>query len=110
MSESIAVFVTIADRSGAERLAREAVEGGWAACVNIIAGLRSIYRWEGQVRQDPECLMILKTTRRRLEGLTAFLVARHDNEVPEVIALPIVGGYAPYLSWIADETAGEETP
>jgi periplasmic divalent cation tolerance protein len=69
MSESIAVFVTIADRSGAERLAREAVE-----------------------------------------GLTAFLVARHDNEVPEVIALPIVGGYAPYLSWIADETAGEETP
>lgn len=110
MSEPVAVLVTAPGREDTEQLAREAVECGWAACVNIIAGVRSIYRWKGEIQQDAECLMIFKTTRRRLDGLTAFLVERHSSEVPEVIALPIVGGYAPYLSWMADETASEGTP
>ena len=110
MTERLVVLVTAPDEAEAEALGRGAVEGRWAACASLVAGSRSIFRWEGELRCDTECLMILKTTREKLEGLIAYLVAHHTYEVPEVIALPVVGGHAEYLSWIAEETATEATP
>lgn len=75
-----------------------------AACVNLVPGARSIYRWQGQLCDEVETLAIVKTTTERVDELTARLVSLHPYEVPEVIAVPISAGYAPYLAWIAAET------
>ena len=73
-----------------------------AACVNVVPGVRSFYRWEGEVQNDDEVLMIIKTDAGHLEQLTERLVAEHPYECPEVVALPIVGGYEGYLSWLSE--------
>ena len=75
-----------------------------AACGNVLPEVRSIYRWEGQVREDAEALLVLKTTRARLDALRDRVLALHPYQVPEVIALPVEAGSAPYLAWIAAET------
>jgi periplasmic divalent cation tolerance protein len=77
------------------------VEEGLAACGNVVPGLRSIYRWEGKVHDDAEALLLLKTERRLVEALKARLPALHAYQVPELLALPVEAGLAPYLEWIA---------
>lgn len=74
------------------------------ACVNVVPGIRSSYRWKGKIARDREVLLVVKT-RKALFGKLANAVRRaHPYEVPEIIALPIVAGHAPYLKWIKDET------
>ena len=76
-----------------------------AACVNIIPAVRSIYSWKGEVCDDGEALMVIKTRSGLLDALRERVVQLHPYDVPEVIALPIVGGHGPYLKWIDESTA-----
>jgi periplasmic divalent cation tolerance protein len=101
MTDAIVVLVTAPSAETAADVARALVEEGLAACGNVVPGLRSIYRWEGKVHDDEEALLVLKTERRLLEALKARLPALHPYQVPELLALPVEGGLAPYLEWIA---------
>jgi periplasmic divalent cation tolerance protein len=103
MTEGLVVLCTCPDEATAERLARDLVCGGFAACVNR-SPIRSTYRWQGALHEDPEVLLIAKTTRSRYEALERRLAALHPHEVPEIIALPVLAGSASYLAWLAQET------
>lgn len=85
-------------------LARHLVEQKLAACIQIQA-VQSVYRFEGRLEQEPEALLIIKTTRARFEALKAEVLAQHAYTLPEIIALPIEAGHAPYLKWVGEETA-----
>jgi len=104
MTEAIVVLVTTPTAERAAEIARALVEERLAACGNVVPGLRSIYRWEGEVHDDAEALLVLKTTRARFEALRERVLALHPYDVPEVVALPVEAGSAPYLAWIAAET------
>lgn len=98
---SLVVLSTAPDREVARALAAVLVERRLAACVNLVPGLESHYWWEGEVQHDAEVLLVCKTRREHLAELSELLVERHPYDCPEVVALPIVGGYAEYLDWIA---------
>ena len=100
------VLVTAPDSEVAVKLARALVEAGLAACVNVVEGVRSIYRWEGEVRDEREVLLVIKTRRERSDELAARVRELHPYDVPEVLALPVVGGSRPYLDWVRAESAG----
>ena len=93
-------LTTLPSTGAAEALARTLVEEQLAACVNLVPGVRSIYRWQGAVVDGAEVLCLIKTTRARVDALTERLVELHPYEVPELITLPIDGGHAPYLAWL----------
>lgn len=101
MTDAVVVLVTAPSAETAADLARALVEEGLAACGSVVPGLRSIYRWEGKVRDDAEALLVLKTERRLLAALEARLPSLHPYQVPELLALPVEAGLAPYLEWIA---------
>jgi periplasmic divalent cation tolerance protein len=103
-TEALVVLVTTPTPERAAEIARAVVEERLAACGNVVPGLRSIYRWEGKVQDDPEALLVLKTTRARFEALRDRVIALHPYQVPEVIALRVEAGSAAYLAWIAGET------
>jgi periplasmic divalent cation tolerance protein len=105
-TDALVVLVTTPTAERAAEIARAVVEERLAACGNVVPGLRSIYRWQGAVHDEAEALLVLKTTRARFEALRERVLALHPYEVPEVIALPIEAGSAPYLAWISRETAG----
>jgi periplasmic divalent cation tolerance protein len=105
MTDALVVLVTAPSAEKAAELARTLVEERLAACGNVVPGLRSIYRWEGKVQDDAEALLVLKTTRERFESLRERVLALHPYEVPEVLALPVEAGSAPYLAWLAAATS-----
>ena len=94
------VLVTVPSAEKALELARTVVEERLAACVNVVPSVRSVYRWEGKVQDDAEALLVIKTTAAGLEPLRARLVALHPYQCPEVLALPVEAGHAPYLEWV----------
>lgn len=98
------VLVTAPNAEKAAELARAVVGEKLAACVNIVPGLRSIYRWEGAVQDEAEVLMVVKTTAERFEALRERVVALHPYQVPEVIRLEVAEGHLPYLDWVRDST------
>lgn len=100
MSQRLVVLCTVGSGEDAERIARELVGRRLAACVNLVPGLVSVYRWQGRVEREPEHLLVIKTRAERFEALREAIVAMHPYQVPEVIALPIEGGHAPYLEWL----------
>lgn len=101
MIDKIVVLVTCASATEARKIARALVEKRLAACGNILeVPVRSIYRWKGKVETAQECLLILKTSRRRFAALQAVVKQLHSYDVPEIIALPIAAGSAQYLDWI----------
>jgi periplasmic divalent cation tolerance protein len=102
-SRHIVVFVT-APADQAPDLARGVVEAGLAACVNIVPTIRSIYRWEGEICDDAEALLVVKTRRSLFSALRDKLVALHPYDVPEVVALPLELGHTPYLEWLEAST------
>ena len=99
-TEALLVLVTVPNAETADKLAEALVGERLAACVNVIGGVRSIYRWKGAVERDAELLCVCKTTRDGFERLRARVVELHPYELPEVIALPVERGHAPYLDWI----------
>lgn len=103
LSEQIVVFITAPD-SIASELARNLVQERFVACVNLVSGIRSIYRWQGKVCEDQEVLLIAKTIGARFNELKIYVSDNHPYDVPEIIALPIVDGHTPYLDWIINET------
>lgn len=102
--EYVVVFVTVGKREEAERVAEALVDERLAACCTLLPAVRSIYRWEGKVCRDEETLLIIKSRRALFEPLRARVKELHSYAVPEIIALPIVAGHAPYLDWIRAET------
>ena len=105
MTDKIVVLSTCGSPEEAARLARRLVETRAAACVNILPGVSSVYRWKGAVEEAQELLLVIKTRRPLLERLISELRAVHSYEVPEVVALPVVDGLDSYLAWIDEETS-----
>ena len=99
------VLVTAPDEEVGLRLARALVEERLAACANLVPRVRSIYRWEGEVEDDAEVLLVLKTAEARLDALAARVQALHPYDLPEVIALTASGGSQAYLDWVISESA-----
>lgn len=96
------VLCTCPDQAVGETLARGLVEGGLAACVNVVGGLRSIYRWKGQVEVGDEVLLLIKCVSARFGEIETFIKTHHPYELPEVVAVPLVAGSEAYLSWLAN--------
>ena len=101
---TLLVLTNLPDRAAAERLAHLVVEKNLAACVNILAPCRSVYRWQGAVQHDEEHPMLIKTTTERYGALEQVLRSGHPYELPEIIAVPIERGLPAYLDWVAAET------
>ncbi len=100
--EPIVVLMTAANGEEAARLADLLIGAHLAACVQILPEMESVYRWEGKVERQAETLLLAKTTRARFEDLEREVRALHSYETPEIIALPIVAGSAPYLEWLRE--------
>lgn len=98
------VLVTTGSRTTAHAIARALVAERLAACVNVVPGIRSIYRWKGRVANDAEWLLLVKSRRSRFAALAARVRDLHPYEVPEIVALEIAEGSAPYLGWLLGET------
>jgi periplasmic divalent cation tolerance protein len=96
---------TAPDPETAARIARALVEERLAACVNLVPGVRSIYRWQGAVEDAAEVLLVMKTRADRVDALAERLRALHPYALPELVALPAVGGLAGYLDWVLAESA-----
>ena len=109
MSEHLVVLSTVGTAEDAERIGRALVEGGLAACVNVVPAVTSIYRWKGRLEKQEERLLVIKTRADRFDALREALVALHPYEVPEVLALPVAGGHGPYLDWL-DENVNGDSP
>lgn len=88
----------------ARRIASALVESGLAACVNEMAAVRSTYYWQDKLETQTEIPLLIKTTARRYPEVQAAICAMHPHAVPEIIALPVITGFAPYLRWVEDET------
>lgn len=97
------VLCTFPNTAKAGEIARTLVGEKLAACVNL-SEVVSIYAWKGELANEPEALAIIKTTADRFDALSQRLVELHPYEVPEVIALPVLGGHAPYLAWVTEST------
>ena len=97
-------FCTCPDRPVADRLAEALVAEGLAACVNVVPGLHSVYRWQGAVERSDETLLLIKTTQEALPALSARIVALHPYELPELIAVETRGGLPEYLDWVTAQT------
>lgn len=96
------VMVTTSSRAEAEAIAQSLVESKLAACVSFIP-INSIYTWQGQLRNDEEWQLLIKTDLAKFASLEAKIRELHSDRVPEIIALPLVAGSAPYLAWISEQ-------
>lgn len=95
------VLTTTDSAESAERIARAVVERGVAACVNVIGPIRSVYRWKGEITNDEERLLLIKTTAARLPELRRTVKELHGYEIPEILSIAIEDGDPAYLEWIA---------
>jgi periplasmic divalent cation tolerance protein len=107
VAETCVVFVTCESQEQASGIGRRLVEERLAACANLAGPILSIFHWDGEVEEEDEVLLILKTRKDRFEQLTERVQELHSYEVPEVIALPIIAGLAGYLRWITEETESD---
>ena len=106
MADALELHVTAPDADVAARLGRALVEEGLCACVNIIPGLRSIYRWQGKICDDAEVLCLCKTRPALFERVRARILELHPYDVPEILAFHVDDGSAPYLDWLRESTGG----
>ena len=101
---ALLVLTNLPDRAAAEKLADALIQKRVAACVNILAPCRSVYRWKGAVQHDEEHPVLIKTTRESYAALEAAIREAHPYELPEIVAVPIERGLPAYLDWVATET------
>jgi periplasmic divalent cation tolerance protein len=102
--DAVQVVLVTAPQDAAHELARTLVGERLAACINVVPGVRSIYRWQGAVEEDDEVLLVAKTRSDRVDALTQRVRELHPYDLPETLALPAVGGSAAYLEWVGAET------
>jgi len=100
MTDKIVVLSTCATEEEAAKLARVLVEARVAACVTMVPGARSVYRWQGAIESAPECLLIIKSSQQLFEALRTTLEKAHAYDLPELLALPVVEGAANYMHWL----------
>ena len=99
-TDAIVVFLTAASGEEATRLADMLVGAHLAACVQILPEMESVYRWEGKIERASEVLLLVKTTRAKFAELEKEVRALHSYDTPEIIAVPVITGSAPYLEWL----------
>jgi periplasmic divalent cation tolerance protein len=102
--DALVVLCTCPDEATAAGIATALLAAELAACVNCVSGIRSMYRWDGQIRDDTEVLLVIKTRAARYAALETTLRAHHPYDLPEIIALPVVAGARDYLNWIGQAT------
>ena len=105
MSDAIVVFMTAANVEEATRLAEMLVGAQLAACVQILPEVESVYRWHGKIERQAEVLLLAKTTVEKFDELEREVRALHSYETPEIIAVPVTAGSAPYLAWLSSTSA-----
>ncbi len=106
MTDKIVVFTTAGSTEEARRIADALVERRQAACVNILKGVESIYRWKGKTEESQEWMLMIKTTAAAFQKVCKTIRELHSYELPECMSMPITEGSAEYLKWI-DESVGE---
>ena len=94
------------DTGSANRIARTIVQQRLAACVNVVPGLRSVYCWEGEIKEAEETMLLIKTTTERYAAVEQAIVAAHPYDLPEVIAIDITAGLPAYLKWLESSVCG----
>lgn len=107
MAEHVVVLVTVGNQEQADAIAHALVNEQLAACVNIIGPVRSIYRWEGQVQDDSELLLVIKTQAGLFARVAERVKELHTYQTPEIIALPITAGSEAYLAWLTGATRAQ---
>ena len=103
MSEIVSVYATFGSEEEARFVARTVVEEGFAACANILAPCRSVYRWQGEIEEADEVPVLLKTAAARAEALLARIAELHSYDVPAAVVWPIADALDSYARWVADE-------
>lgn len=100
-ADYVVVLSTVPSEETGKAIAGSLVSERLAACVNIVAEISSVYRWQGKLEESREALLVIKTRQEVLERLMKRIVELHPYEVPEVVVLPIVGGHLAYLEWVS---------
>ena len=108
MTDKIVILCTCPSEEEAGRLARTLVEARLAACVNVVKGVRSYYRWKGALEEADEWLLMIKSSRDLFADLSAAIEKAHSYEVPEIVAIPLVDGSPNYLDWLQLNLRREE--
>ena len=106
-TDKVVVLTTCSSAEEAGRIAQALVERRLAGCVNVVSSLRSVYRWEGRVKEEAEILLVIKTTRALFDQVRRAVEKLHSYQVPEVICLPVIDGAPNYLNWLG-AVVGEE--
>jgi periplasmic divalent cation tolerance protein len=108
VTDKIVVLSTCGTEAEAETIARAVLEKRLAACVNVVSGVRSLYRWQGKIEDSAEWLLVIKSSRDLFERLRAEIERVHSYQTPEVVAVPIVAVAPNYLLWLDHELAADE--
>ncbi|MBI4596749.1 MAG: divalent-cation tolerance protein CutA [Candidatus Tectomicrobia bacterium] len=108
MNKAIVIFITTNTFQEAERIGEKLVDNHLAACVNVVPGMTSIYRWQGKICQEKEFLLIVKTMEDLFSKVKDLVLGLHSYELPEIISLPVTGGLERYLLWVEEECKGLE--
>ena len=106
MSNVQILLSTVESAQTAEKIASTVVEERLAACVNVLPGVSSYFRWEGEIQREQEFMLILKTSTDRLRELIERIETLHPYEVPEIVSVPVEEGHQPFLDWVERETRG----
>ncbi len=104
----ILTLITVPDEQSASIIASMLVEQDLAACVNVIKGVNSFFKWQGRLNSEQEILLLVKTTRRCFEALKDEVLKKHPYELPEIIGVDVSEGFRGYLEWVAQETKHEQ--
>jgi periplasmic divalent cation tolerance protein len=107
MPETVIILTTVPSEDLGVSLARELVRRGLVACVNVLPPMVSIYLWKGEIHQDSECQVLIKTIAARVDAVQIVVTELHPYDLPEFVVLPIVGGDPAYLAWVATGSGGE---
>ena len=107
-ADSVVVIYVTTPPDQASTLAHHLVRNRLAACVNVVPEIRSVYRWEDNVEEDGECLLIIKTTKMMFENVSLAVRQLHPYSVPEVVALPVVDGFDGYLRWVRENVGAKQ--
>lgn len=107
MEQAVLVMTNVPDTKIARTLGRQLVEQKLAACVNLLPGVLSTYRWHNAIEEADEVTLLIKTTQARYSELETAITSLHPYQVPEILMLPIMGGLPTYLAWIAQETKND---